>query len=633
MIRFTPMAGQAFSSALMFLSFVLTPSAFAQPVRLAGEVKIAATDPTPAVRLALQDLARDLESVLGQRATLINADKGDIFALTAGEGAPESFLISISEKGIRISAPDQLGLIYGIYAFSHQCLGVDPYWFWKDIKPRPQKQLLLDPRIIQSRPAQFRYRGWFINDEDLLTEFKPPSGQRHIDYPFYSTVINLDLADRIFETLLRAGGNLIIPASFVDVMNDPEAELVRRAAQRGLYVTQHHIEPMGMSHFGFENYWKSRGQKIPFAYGKDPTKVHETWRAYAKKWREIAGDHVIWQIGLRGRGDRSLWSSDKTVTAADAGKIISAAMTEQVKIIRETDPRPDAQITTTLWLEMSNLMNAGSLRIPSGVSIVFCDEGLTQTLQNDFETTPRENGRQFGLYYHVGFWKNGPHLLMGTRPEKLASQFARTIARNDTHYAIINVTNIREHLLGIEAAMTIMRTREPFDRAAFMARFAPPKLADGYDLYLAALAEAPGNILIQDGHTYSIGEALLTQFSKGQPAKPIFFPTRQSAQDTLTNSITKLDALIETFDTRTKDLDDTTAHFHRRNLLAQSKQLRGQYAWLIALMNNDKPAAIAALESVLSTRAQTATNTWQNWYTGDKKANVPKLLEKTRAMK
>lgn len=617
----------------LLLLLLLTSVADAEELRLSGEVKIAAGGVSSAARLAVLDLARDLETVLGKKAVVVDGKEGEICVMAFGGGARESYRVSVTANQVRIEAPDELGLIYGIYAFSQQCLGVDPYWFWKDIRPPARTELLLEPRVIRSAPPRFRYRGWFINDEDLLTEWKQPSGARHIDYPFYAQVINLDVADRIFETLLRAGGNLVIPASFVDVMNEPEAELVRRAAARGLYVTQHHIEPMGMSYFGFENYWKARGQAIPFAYGKDPARVHETWRAYAKKWREVAGDRVIWQIGLRGRGDRALWASDSSVSANDAGRIISAAMNEQVKIVRETDPRADAPITTTLWLEMSKLMSGGSLKIPAGVSIVFCDEGQTQTLQEDFETTPRETERGYGVYYHIGFWKNGPHLLMGTRPEKLAGQFRRVIEKNDTHYAIINVTNIREHLLGIETAMSIMRGGEKWDRAAFMDRWAPPKVAEGYERYLAALAEPRQGMLLQDGHAYSMGEALLAGMAKGQKVKPLFFENREAAMAALQRSIAQLDELITGFDDRVKGLTVGEEAFHRRNLLAQAKQLRGLYGWLVGLLKEDRAAAVAGLESVIAARAVMATGAWENWYRGDKKANVPRLLERTRAAK
>ena len=238
--------------------------------------------------------------------------------------------------------------------FSRECLGVDPYWYFKDLLPQQRKSVTVRCGLLLSKKPTFRYRGWFVNDEDLLTEWKNDGGKRFIDYPFYQQVTHVDILDRLFEALLRAGGNLVIPASFVDVMNEPEARLIRRATERGLYVTQHHIEPLGVSHYGFENYWKAKGKKYDFAYGSQPDQVREVWKAFAERWHELAGDKVIWQLGLRGKADRAIWHSDKSVDQSDAGTFISRAIAEQWEIVRSVDPRPLPPATTTLWLEVPN---------------------------------------------------------------------------------------------------------------------------------------------------------------------------------------------------------------------------------------------------------------------------------------
>ena len=197
---------------------------------------------------------------------------------------PEGYRIDVAPDKVRICGADELGIIYGIYRFSNQFLGVDPYWYFKDLLPEQRHEIAVPCGVVQSKKPTFHYRGWFVNDEDLFTEWKEGGGKRFIDYPFYHQVTHIDVIDRVFEALLRAGGNLVIPASFVDVMNEPEANLIRRATQRGLYVTQHHIEPLGVSHYGFENYWKAKGKQYEFAYGSQPDQVREVWRAFAERW-------------------------------------------------------------------------------------------------------------------------------------------------------------------------------------------------------------------------------------------------------------------------------------------------------------------------------------------------------------
>ena len=458
----------------------VSAAAGADALRLRGEVTLSGPAGEPAVGLALRDLAGDLGRVLGRPARRTDATNATIVVrLDAGLAAPEGWRLDVGASQAVLSAADALGAIHGIYAFSEDFLGVDPLWFWKDLAPARRDEVAIPAQTRASRPPVFRYRGWFVNDEDLLTEWQPGSGARDLDYPFYGQVISLDVADRIFEALLRCGGNLVIPASFVDVMNPPEADLVRRAVGRGLYVTQHHIEPLGVSPFGFETYWKRRGERVAFSYSGDPERVRQTWAAYAARWRELAGDRVLWQLGLRGRGDRPVWTSDKGVTTNDAGAFVSRAFADQWAIVRSVDPRPTPPATATLWMEGSQLMRRGTLKFPPGVAIVFADEGRSQMLQEDFRTAPREPGRARGIYYHLAFWAEGPHLVQGTPPAKLKRNFDELIARGDTNYAIVNVANVREHVLGIEAAMGIMREGAAWDEAAFMDRWTPAALLPG----------------------------------------------------------------------------------------------------------------------------------------------------------
>ena len=56
--------------------------------------------------------------------------------------------------------------------------------------------------------------------------------------------------------------NLVIPASFLDIDNPPEKMLADCVARRGIYLSQHHLEPLGVSHFTLENYCKKHNKSI-----------------------------------------------------------------------------------------------------------------------------------------------------------------------------------------------------------------------------------------------------------------------------------------------------------------------------------------------------------------------------------
>lgn len=597
---------------------------------LVGALRIAVPPDCPeAVALAAGDLAADTERVLGERATLARdrAAADIVLQLDPALGEPEAWRVEITDGRVQIRGADELGLVHGIYAFSERVLGVDPLWFWKDVPPARRERLDLAPRSFASAPAKFRYRGWFINDEDLLTEFGTPGGPRKIDYPFYHQVIDYAMAERIFEALLRLGGNLIIPASFVDILNPAEAELVRRAAARGLHVSQHHVEPMGVSHFGFENYWRARGQERSFRYSIDPDAVREVWRAHAAKWREVAGDRVVWQLGMRGRGDRPIWIDDPNITRATGGDFISRAMADQAAIVREVDPRPQPPMTTTLFLEGADLMAAGELRFPDGITVVFADHGPSQEMQRDFATAPRLPAYRYGFYYHAAFWRRGPHLVPGIDPERMHRVFGQLEARGDTVYAIVNVSNVREHVLG---AHTFIRTAlhgSTRPLADTLAEFAPVESDPFRRAFHAALIQDADGAWVQDGDCVEAAEIFLRAQDRAAGVARLQQRFDPAALD---RAAAALDRVAEA-----TDLVRVPARWRdwvRDYYLTHSRHLAALYRATAALTRDQPAEAARQVELALATRAPLATGRWTGWYVGDKKANWSSVLSRLRQL-
>lgn len=619
-----------FSICLGIVGLLLGATACGQTVVLQGEVTLQCQTVAPPVRLAVNDLREDFERVLGQGGRIVGEQEPAdvVVAIDPSIGGPEQWVRKVSRDGVTIVGSDALGAVYGIYALSGTELGVDPLWFWKDMPPAPRKDVRLEIGRTESSEPIFRYRGWFVNDEDLLTEWQEPSGPRFIRYPFYSQVISLDVADRIHEAILRCGGNLVIPASFVDVMNPPEAALVRRAARRGLYVSQHHIEPLGVSHFGYENYWERKGEPKPFSYGDDPESVKEVWRAFANKWVQLAGDRVVWQLGLRGSGDTAIWNSDESVSRADAGRFISQAIAQQWELVRAVDPRPTPPATTTLWLEGAELMRQGQLTFPKGVTIVFADHGATQQLQADFHETSRTPNRTYGVYYHVAFWSSGPHLLQGTQPGRVKDVFDQLIEKGDTHYAIINVCNVREHVLGIQAAMTAMR--RPWTPEEFLQAWSPPCLHESYDLFIQSFVPLGPNRILQDGTVFRAIRRQAHALQENEPA-----PGGKSVEE-FDKAIAKLDRVIGQYPA--SKIPPRMRDFYDVHLLTQARMWRALYSCLRCLkLAHQQPArisdAVDAMETFVDVRTRAAQGRWENWYRGDKKVNTPRLLERLRTLR
>ena len=207
-----------------------------------------------AVALAARDLQRDLLAVSGKSegfditesatapAIVIKTDRA------CAAGFPEGYTVRVSEQGISVVGYDVLGTIYGIYAISAQYLGIDPLYYFTDIAPKMHAQLALPDGELVASERSCRFRGWFINDEDFLSGYAPSGAVRDVgkNTRFFREIISVPMMDRIYEAVLRLGYNLIIPASYLDILNPADDAIVKAAVERGLYVSQHHQEPVGV---------------------------------------------------------------------------------------------------------------------------------------------------------------------------------------------------------------------------------------------------------------------------------------------------------------------------------------------------------------------------------------------------
>lgn len=582
-----------------------------------------------AIELALAQLGEDLAYVLDARFDWCHESVSADLLLRHDPSLKhaESWRIEVTDKQVHLIYADALGAVYGIYHISHQWLGFDPLWFWKQIRPAKQQKITIQKQTLQSTQAVFTYRGWFLNDEDLLCQWVDGGGERELDYPHYQFVTALSVMKRVYEALLRVGGNLIIPGSFVNVMNPAEARLVTHAVEHGLYVSQHHIEPLGVTAFSFETYWEKRGQKHAFEYAKNPEPIRQTWRDYARKWWELAGEQTIWQLGLRGRGDRPIWDYDPTVTQESAGRYISQAMHDQWQIVRKIDSRPTPAATTTLWHEGAQLMAQGQLDIPKPVTIIFSDKGQTQAMQEDFHTLPRDTTRTYGAYYHAGFWIYGSHLVQGTQLGKMQREVHAMIDKGDTHYAILNTANIREHVLPIAAFARMLHDGKRWDMDAFMTQWAPLEVQRLYKRFLDAIIPLDEERSIQDGYIWLMCQQLLL-FMQGKRADVkhlCLWPDDDygGLHDALHKASFELKQIVSDFPALT-DLPDDVRLFYQHNVREQARMLGTMYHIAEVFMDAiHQPAllsdVIALIDTMLNDRQVMAQGPWENWYRGETK--------------
>lgn len=637
-------------------------------VRLSGEIRIASTTENRAIQKALGDLARDCGWVLGTEGRIEEQGATDIVAgVDKRVGGVEQFLIEEDEGGIRISGSDALGVVHGIYHFSERALGVDPFWFWKDREPRKREAAEVADLPWRSRPWRFRYRGWFLNDEDFLSEWKLTGGRRHIDYRFYDRVIDGEVFEIICETLLRTHGNMIIPASFLDIMNPDEEKLLRQAVERGLYVTQHHVEPLGLSHFGYENHWREDGRKL--SYMTDRKRLLQTWEAYARRWWERAGEQVIWQLGLRGRGDVPVWASDASLAgkADEVAAIFQRIVEDQWEIVRKVDRRPEPPATFTIWNEGNVLIEEEAFRLPEGTAMIFCDDGTQQRMRESFYKSQRKKGHPTGVYYHCAFWDCGPHCAQGVEPEKIESTYLEAIRRGDTHYSLLNVANIREHLTGIAITAKLSTEGEEWDREAFWENWAPKTMRELYTEYYKAFyrqgggdfapehwlhasgwkpASAPaGTKLLDDGTCWRLLRELLKAWQEGvlhpnlqsrAKRRPDIWPPGVATLEEYAAELRKcakcFGMVRKTYQEKEGELNMEDRGFLAVNLGMQAGMMKCLYECVAETLcavseRQGLERACAALRELLKIREEAERGKWADWYRGDRKEDWRGVLE------
>jgi len=616
-----------------------------------GDIAIVLSPDAPeAVFLAAKDLQRDLRRISGQAGFPIIHKHCDrcIRILPASGGEPEGYTVTVDEQGICVAGADTLGTVYGVYAISTRLLGVLPVHLWIDRFPETREQMHLSPQVLQSHPKAVRLRGWFINDEDLLTDFKRSGGKRHIDYQWYGNVMDISVLDMALETALRLEINLVIPASFVDILNPPEAALVDQVCRRGLYISQHHIEPVGVSFFAAENYLKAHGlESEPVSFVNNRSRMEEIWHTYIQKWATY-GHQVVWQLGLRGKGDRAVWQHDPNVPddSASRGGIISDAIATQHRMIAETLGTTDFFSTSTLWMEGAQLYASGHLYFPESTIVVLSDIGFSQMFGDDFFTAPRKPGIRHGIYYHIAYWHSGPHLAEGTDPGRMAYSYRLAQEKDSLFYSILNVSNIRP--LHASAWLNAELLRDPghFDPDAVLDQLMDPSEKALWWEYFSCIADLGSQELknwcirhlfhyhdhgklpfpefpVQDAFLRTVGRYWL---------RGLLLPRSNTSHiySCLRENLSKWIVFSE-------KLQNVTSLYAKQFLRYPSIYMREMTRWACAayeIVNEIDPEAarqtgIHALQTILQERTILEQGPWAHWHRGDTKVNIPELLSIT----
>ena len=448
----------SFRAALAALSLTFSFAAGAEnappPVTIDGSITIVeSTQTSGPVHLATNDLLSDFNKVFGTTPKLVTslADAGPV-SIVIGQGPEppfglkcsmatdtEAFAFSIARlpgKGkprhaVCLTGVDMRGTIYAIYEFSQSYLGIDPMYLWTDKQPEKRTSITLPADFARVYPKPvFRYRGFFPNDEDLLTGWIPAEKGQH-------TGISLKTWEMVFETILRLKGNIVVPGTWIF----PDDAQVHLAAERGLIINQHHAIPLGVN--------VARWPKdVPYNFSTHPEILERAWTDAVATYKP--GDEILWSVGLRGLSDQSYAALDPSVRGNDSllGERVSQAIADQIKIVRAKYPH--AQFVTDLWQEGARLMDKGYLKIPPEVTLVWADTGY-----GDMQDGGKVAAGQ-GAYFHVAMMNGEANQLSEMVPvARIQSELGRYINAGATAYILVNTSDIRPVAMTTRALMEV----------------------------------------------------------------------------------------------------------------------------------------------------------------------------------
>lgn len=350
-------------------------------------------------------------------------------------GGPERFLIEVTDNAMTVRAEDSLGFIYGLLYISEHFLDIKPFWFWMDqeIEPWPSREVA--EGVYTQPPPVVRFRGWFINDEVLLSKWSVDGDS---ELPWRMAL----------EALLRCGGNLVIPGT------DKNARKYRKlATDMGLWITHHHAEPLGAVMFL---------RVYPDLEADYSRHADLFWKLWEESVQAQSGQKTVWCLGFRGQADMPFWVHDTENhydTDEKRGRLISEVIERQRQLVRRYVENP--VFCTNLYGEIMELYAKGHIILDKEIILIYADNGFGKMVSRrqgnhdprvpSLPASPVVHG---GIYYHVSFYdlQAANHITMlPNSVDFVNEELDIAVAKNAVEYWLINCSNIRPHVYFLDA--------------------------------------------------------------------------------------------------------------------------------------------------------------------------------------
>ncbi len=555
------------------------------------------------------------------------------------------------EQILAISGSDTRGTIFGVYDFEQKHLGVDPLWFWSDHEPPTVGELTFDDSINfgPSKEPTWKYRGWTLNDHPIFMEWMESGLVQRTRYSRYMFAIHPEVMDRLWEAALRLKMNMFA-WYFVDVDWQPDRERLQAAVDRGLFITQHQMEGIGADTGFWDHYWAQHnpaGKPEQFSYRLHPEAFREFWSYYIKRWAEFS-PQVVWELNLRGWADGPF----KELSLPDGGtpqqraELISQAVADQAKLVREIDPNPDLEMMTTLYAEVGRYYDEGWITLPKDVTTGFSDAGMSgMSYSKKFWTEKRDPQRKYGQYFHTQYFGGGPQIARCTPIDTyLKVNMDAMYQRGDTQHMLLAMNHLRHQQLEIRGIAEMLWDYPTFDPREYQLRYCREQFGEELASRISALYDAYyekyPHFIKDDGFKtypmyYKVMEPMFTIIANLQNidvgTRDGFALNYQYSREAYEQGIHDLGEVLEDALALRPSIPSERLSFFDYEFTDSIRLIRGIYKLSIAtqdaiahLKDGDRAGALTALndarplteELYSAFRSQRSGEKWKNWFRG-----------------
>ena len=321
------------------------------------------------------------------------------------EGRWESYCLKIVRnpfpgvpQALVVAGSDARGAAYGLMDISREVLGVSPWHWMCDVSVPHRDNPAVTVSGAPSKEPSVRYRGIFINDEDiglrLWAGLKDPTGD-----------IGPATYEHVCEHLLRLKANHLLPAMhkctspFYSFEDNPKV-----AAKYGIVIGTSHCEPLLFNnasewHTDTDGEWNYEDNR------------DGVLRALDSRVSQAAAYENIYTVGMRGIHDHPMEADGEKKKAEITENVIG----DQRAILEKYLGKPADQIPQafTPYKEVLTTYDYG-MKLPDDVTIVWPDDNFGHMKRVSSPLEQLRSGRS-GVYYHVSFLGlPAPHLWFST---------------------------------------------------------------------------------------------------------------------------------------------------------------------------------------------------------------------------